>query len=234
VNTADEAVDVKKILSTPRARAYLMIVLGLVLIIISPLIWLAFNYKGFELLIMLIGGVIFIISGFYAYFRAAVRPVTESGKSGMAPEQRARIDKERREMVRAATRRYNAVFLALITLFGVAAVAEYLLNIGGMVFYLTVFMVVSIAAIAILRTLMAPVYVKNWREYVVDERVKKIDAHARASAWAVTLAIVVILLVLYFVHIEIGTYFSLMIIFLATTYSWFAFKWYYGRKGDVE
>lgn len=68
-----------------------------------------------------------------------------------------------------------------------------------------------------------------------DERVKKIDVYARERSWYVTFLLVVALATLALLKlVDLGTYYSLMLVFLVMGYSWFAFKSYYGRKGDVQ
>ncbi len=144
-------------------------------------------------------------------------------------------DKGRHEEVMRGMRRDNTIFLALLTLFAAAALVEYWLGVGGMAFYLTIFMAAAIAVIAVLRMMMVPQWVKHWQDYVQDERIKKVDTHARSLAWYVTFfAVVALALLALFKIVDLGTYYSLMAIFLIMTYSMLAFKWFYGRKGDVD
>lgn len=145
------------------------------------------------------------------------------------------IEKKRSEEIRKAMRKENAIFLALITLFGAAVLVEYCMGVGGFIFWWTVAMIIFIAALGILRNLMVPHWVENWTKYVQDERMKKIDLYARAGSWIVTfLLTVTIALLAGFEIFDVGTYFSVIFISLVMGYSWMAFKWYYGRKGDVE
>jgi hypothetical protein len=144
-------------------------------------------------------------------------------------------DKDRYDEVMRGMRRDNIIFLALLTFLAAAALVEYWLGVGVMAFYLTVLMAVAIAVIAVLRMMMVPQWVKHWHDYVQDERIKKVDTHARSLAWSVTFfAVVALALLAQFRIMDLGTYYSLMAIFLIMTYSMLAFKWYYGRKGDVE
>jgi uncharacterized membrane protein len=143
-------------------------------------------------------------------------------------------DKGRYEEFKKRTRRDNTLFLAILTLFGAATLVEYWLGIGGMVFTITVMMFVALAAFAIIRMVMADRMLKNLPEYVPDERTKKIDEYARSRSWQVTFSLVCLLVGLVAFRImDLGTHISLIIIFLVMGYSWIIFKWYYGRKGDV-
>ena len=142
---------------------------------------------------------------------------------------------ERREQIRRGMGRDNSVWLALITIFGIAAIVEYMLGIRGLILWWTVLMALAIAVLAVLRMMMAPRWAKEWPEHLQDERVKKIDTYARSRAWFITYFIVVVILLLSeFRIVDLGTYVWMMILFLAMTYSWIFFRWYYNRKGDVE
>lgn len=144
-------------------------------------------------------------------------------------------DKDRYEEFKKRMRRDNTIFLAILTLLGIAALIEYWLGIGGMIFTITAMMFVALAAFAIIRMVMADRMLKNLPEYVPDERTKKIDDYARSRSWQVSFGLVGLLVGLAAFRImDLGTHFSLALIFLVMGYSWMAFKWYYGRKGDVE
>lgn len=144
-------------------------------------------------------------------------------------------DKDRYEEFKKRMRRDNTLFLAILTLFGAAALVEYWLGIGGMIFTITAMMFVALAAFAIIRMVMADRMLKNMPEYVPDERTKKIDDYARSRSWQVSFGLVGLLVGLAAFRImDLGTHFSLALIFLVMGYSWLVFKWYYGRKGDVE
>lgn len=144
-------------------------------------------------------------------------------------------DKDRYEEFKKRMWRDNTIFLAILTLLGIAALIEYWLGIGGMIFTITAMMFVALAAFAIIRMVMADRMLKNLPEYVPDERTKKIDDYARSRSWQVSFGLVGLLVGLAAFRImDLGTHFSLALIFLVMGYSWMAFKWYYGRKGDVE
>ena len=144
-------------------------------------------------------------------------------------------DKDHNVEIQKSMRRENAFFLAIFTLFGAAVIIEYWLGVDGLIFWWTIVMTVAVGAIAILRNLMVPRWLKNWPKYVQDERMKKINASASSRAFIVAQTIVVIIMLLaLFKIVDLGTYPSLIIVYLAMIYSWLAFKWYYGRKGDVE
>ena len=228
---------------TNKMWAYILMILGFLVVIISPFIWIFLNLQGLVIFLTLIVGLFFIGCGLFVHFKEIIRPImderkrhTESkpGGSAQAQDQYTALEKERYEKISKGMRRDNTLFLGLVTLLVIAAIVEYWLHIGGMVFYLTVFMIVPVVAIATLRMLMVPAWVKNWPEYVLDERVKRIDVNARAGAWFATFLVVIALIVLNIIKIDIGTYYSLMIVFFTAVYSWIAFKWYYGRKGDVS
>lgn len=229
---------------TNKIWAYILMILGFLVVIVSPFIWIFLDLHGLVIFLTLIIGLFFIGCGLFIHFKEIIRPIMDGRKShtesklegsAQAQEQYTAMEKERYEKISKGLRRDNTLFLGLITLLVIAAIVEYWLHIGGMAFYLTVFMVVPIVAIAILRMLMVPVWVKNWPEYVPDERVKRIDVHARAGAFYIAFFALIILSTLTLLKIlDLGSYNSLLVTWLVMGYSWFTLRWYYGRKGDIE
>ncbi len=144
-------------------------------------------------------------------------------------------DRGRYEEFKKRIQRDNTLFLAILTLFGAAALFEYWLGIGGMVFTITAMMFAAFAAFAIIRIVLAERMARDLPKYVPDERTKKIDDYARSRSWQVTFCLICLLVGLAaFRILDLGTYLSLVLTFLVMSYSWLAFKWYYGRKGDVQ
>jgi len=144
-------------------------------------------------------------------------------------------DEGRYDDIKRKMRRDNAIFIVILTLSGAAALVEYWLGIGGPVFAMIILFFVAFAVVAIFRMLMADRMLKKIPEYMPDERVMKIDTYARSLSWYVTFCLVCLLVGLTAFHIiDPGAYLTLILIFLVMGYSWLVFKWYYGRKGDVQ
>lgn len=137
------------------------------------------------------------------------------------------------EEAKSKMRRDNAIFLAIITLLGVAMIAGYWLGTDAKLITLTIIMFVAFSVVVVARMLMADRMISPGS--LPDERTEKIEAHARSRAWYLTFLTLCLLIGLTALRIvEISTYIALIIIFFVMSYSWMAFKWYYGRKGDVE
>lgn len=144
-------------------------------------------------------------------------------------------EKDRYEAARQRMRRDNTIFLVLVTLLGLAVVVEYWLSIGGAALIVTIVMLIVLAAFAAIRISMADRMLKRMPEYVQDERTRKIDYKASSISWYVSFLLVCVLVLLTAFHIvEISAYNVAALLFFVMLYSLFVFRWYYGRKGDVE
>jgi cobalamin synthase len=144
-------------------------------------------------------------------------------------------EKDRYEAARQRMRRDNMVFLAFVTLLGIAVIVEYWLGIGGAALTVTIIMLILLAAFAVIRFSMADRMLKRMPEYLQDERTRKIDYKARSLSWYMSFLLVCVLILLTAFHIvEISAYSVVALLFFVMLYSWIVFKWYYGRKGDVE
>ncbi|HEY3422407.1 MAG TPA: hypothetical protein VGK13_04550 [Methanocellaceae archaeon] len=131
--------------------------------------------------------------------------------------------------------RDNSIFLGILTLLGVAAIAEYVIGTTGPVFGITILMFVLVGIIAVLRILMTDRRIQNMQNEVPDERTKKIDTYAQSKSWYVTFMLICVFVFLNtFRIIDLSVYEVLIVLFFATSWSWIAFRWYYGRKGDVS
>jgi len=144
-------------------------------------------------------------------------------------------EKGRYDMLSKNIHRDNSIFLGILTLLGIAAFAEFMIGNTGSVFAITILMFVLVGIIAVLRILMTDRRIQTIQNEVPDERTRKIDTYAQSKSWYVTFMLICIFVFLNtFRIIELSVYEVLIILFIAMSWSWIAFKWYYGQKGDIE
>lgn len=128
-------------------------------------------------------------------------------------------------------RRDTFIFLALLSAGTLVLVAEFFLNIRGVVMFATFMLILGLMALA--RVLLS----NRWpvRQTGEDERIRRIDAHSRARAWSITFLVVAVIgLGMTFDVFQISGLLVAWIVFMVMTYTWMIFRFYYSRKGDVE
>lgn len=135
------------------------------------------------------------------------------------------------EEARKKATRDTFIFLAALAVLAIAVWVEFLLGIKGIVAFSTFLLFIGI--FVLMRLFLA----NRWpaRETGQDERIKRIDAYAKAGTWEVSLLLAWV--------IELGTTFNVFlfdggtvawVFLIVLTFVWVFFKWYYNRKGDVE